>query len=400
MSDKKPILRVHYVDQPKYDPKNHRASRILKQRYDVIFDSKEPDIVFLSSWGWERLYYKDPVKVLWSSENEYPDFNICDYALSHMRDSVGGRNYWWPFYMTLPLKETPIPNNPLDRQFASFLANSYNHYGSRYRADFVSYLMENYKRVDCPGHVLHNIDVPDLEPRSGGGNWNDSKRAYIGRYKFNIAFENSNTDGYITEKLPDCFMANTIPIYWGSEGNTAPFPKEAMICANDYPDFDSLIARIKEVDENDELYLSILRANPLHNKDFIAQNTKHAQGLTDFLYKIADEALHRKNLGGCQMRRSIGNLRNIVDSVSNIETSRIIDAIFQKLEEQRKEQDKLSKFAIAIMSLPTYKRQFFWTRILSHLFPTYRGGVYTKKKRKLRNLINEIEMYVSKTRDV
>lgn len=81
------------------------------------------------------------------------------------------------------------------------------------------------------------------------------------------------------------------------------------------------------------------------------------------------------------MRRSIGNLRNIVDSVSNIETSRIIDAIFQKFEEQRKEQDKVSKFAIAIMSLPTYKRQFFWTRILSHLLPTYRGGIHKEEKK-------------------
>ena len=42
-----------------------------------------------------------------------------------------------------------------------------------------------------------------------------------------------------------------------------------MIYANDYADEDALLARIREVNENDELYLAMLAANPLrHGMDF------------------------------------------------------------------------------------------------------------------------------------
>ena len=37
------------------------------------------------------------------------------------------------------------------------------------------------------------------------------------KYKFIICFENSYADGYITEKIFNCFFAKTIPIYKGSE---------------------------------------------------------------------------------------------------------------------------------------------------------------------------------------
>ena len=48
-----------------------------------------------------------------------------------------------------------------------------------------------------------------------------------------------------------------------------PFSKEAMICVNDFGTFDEAIQYIKEVDQNDELYLSKLAANPLR-QGFIA----------------------------------------------------------------------------------------------------------------------------------
>lgn len=35
-------------------------------------------------------------------------------------------------------------------------------------------------------------------------------------YKFIICFENSYNDGYVTEKIFNCFLAKTIPIYYGS----------------------------------------------------------------------------------------------------------------------------------------------------------------------------------------
>lgn len=41
------------------------------------------------------------------------------------------------------------------------------------------------------------------------------KRRLIGQYDFIIAFENSDFDGYVTEKIIEALVAGTIPLYWG-----------------------------------------------------------------------------------------------------------------------------------------------------------------------------------------
>ena len=148
--------------------------------------------------------------------------------------------------------------------------------------------MEHYKPVDCPGKVLHNVDIPELQPRSG--NWVEGKRQVVRSYKFNICFENSNSDGYITEKLMDALVCHTVPIYWGSQGNIEPFPREAMIYANDYADFEALLARVREVDSDDEVYLRMLAANPLRDERFLAGIRDWRARLYEFLDKIAERA--------------------------------------------------------------------------------------------------------------
>ena len=58
-----------------------------------------------------------------------------------------------------------------------------------------------------------------------------------------------------------------------------------MICVNDFNSFEELIARIKEVDENDEEYLRICRNNPIH-KGLI---TSYEDILINFFEKVLDK---------------------------------------------------------------------------------------------------------------
>lgn len=241
------------------------------QKHHMTWDAESPDILFYACGGESHLTSQAMVKVCWVQENVFPNFNVCDYAISHVRDSLCGRNLYFPYAMEV-LQEPFMPPQPTPddahRPFGIFIASQdYMGAGAALRREFTQYLSTHYKRVDCPGKVLNNISIPELGARKTN-TWNECKRSVINRYKFLVSFENTNTDGYITEKLVDAFAANTVPIYWGSEGNLAPFPKEAVICANDYPDFDSLMERIREVDTHDELYLSILEANPLRQPEF------------------------------------------------------------------------------------------------------------------------------------
>ena len=290
-------LRIGLVDLWQHKEPCEDYLSAWAEQHGAVWDNEAPDILFYACGGEEHITHPAAVKVCWVQENLFPNFNVCDYAISHVRDSIGGRNLYYPYAME-SLRERielpPISPIAARRPFGIFIASqAHMGQGAILRKTFTEQLMQRYKQVDCPGKVLHNVDIPELVDRFCA-DWNKSKREVISRYKFLITFENTNTDGYITEKLVDAFAANTVPIYWGSEGNLAPFPKEAVICANDYPNLDSLIARIREVDENEELYLSILRANPLRQASFWELIEERHTGLRQFLDQIYSTTVEYK----------------------------------------------------------------------------------------------------------
>lgn len=122
--------------------------------------------------------------------------------------------------------------------------------------------MQEYRHVDCPGKVLNNMSYAVAERNNK--NWWFDKIRFIGQYKFTIAFENSMLPGYTTEKLFDCFKAGTIPIYWGNPEVTRDVNPKAFINCNDYGnDFDAVIQRVKEIDQDDDCYMKMLRQTPM-----------------------------------------------------------------------------------------------------------------------------------------
>lgn len=91
------------------------------------------------------------------------------------------------------------------RHFASLIAR-YDILGIRTE---MFEAMSNFGRVDCPSGVLHNDDTLKEQ-------FNDNKLEYLRQYLFNICPENTNSYGYVTEKLFQAISSGCIPIYWGS----------------------------------------------------------------------------------------------------------------------------------------------------------------------------------------
>jgi hypothetical protein len=73
---------------------------------------------------------------------------------------------------------------------------------------------------------------------------NDEFIDFVSQFKFVISMENSRDDTYITEKICTGFLANNIPIYWGSTRVTDYFNPDRFINMNDNPD---AITQIKEM---------------------------------------------------------------------------------------------------------------------------------------------------------
>ena len=106
----------------------------------------------------------------------------------------------------------------------------------------------NVSKVDCGGALLHNDD-------SLWQKYNDNKHQYLKNYNFNICPENSDTDGYVTEKLFESIAAGCIPIYWGSRNNPEPevFNRDAIIFWQKGGDNSKTIEFIRELNNKPQL---------------------------------------------------------------------------------------------------------------------------------------------------
>ena len=155
------------------------------------------------------------------------------------------------------------------------VSNTVNGAGAQLRINFFKELCK-YKKVDSFGEALRNCDVK-IPGRNSNGSYNS--REYldtIGEYKFMITFENIEQNGVITEKLPNAFRANTIGIYWGNKDVNKLFNKDSFINYYDFENFQKTIDYIKKVDNDDELYYTILNKQKLENTnvDFYKQKYK------------------------------------------------------------------------------------------------------------------------------
>ena len=75
--------------------------------------------------------------------------------------------------------------------------------------------LEKIDFVSCPSKVNHNDDTLITE-------FNDNKAAYLRQFAFNICPENTDSLGYVTEKLFQAISAGCVPIYWGSGNQPEP----------------------------------------------------------------------------------------------------------------------------------------------------------------------------------
>lgn len=68
----------------------------------------------------------------------------------------------------------------------------------------------------------------------------DSKNDALDSYRYSIAIENYNTDYYFSEKLLDCFLTCTIPIYWGPKFVNSTFNQKGIIWLDEVNDICNL----------------------------------------------------------------------------------------------------------------------------------------------------------------
>ena len=261
------IISFNCVDVHKTVTSNDIVQSWFKDNKNFIFEANEknPDFLIYDIWGNENLNikYYNCVKIAYYTENFIVDLNHADYAISKAHIMYLDRYLKFPdFVLTLiryknyniqEIRKEAIKNN--NKKFCAAVIST-NKTSEYFRFNFINEL-NKYKKVDMGGRAFNNV----------GGRVKD-KIKFLSSYKFSFAMENSKGDGYSTEKIIESFLAGTIPIYYGDYMVDEFLNPKAYILVKGEKDIESKIEYIKNIDNDKELYQSILKEK-IFNENYL-----------------------------------------------------------------------------------------------------------------------------------
>jgi len=268
-------IKIDFIDfWCGYDKTDNYFYNLLKEEFDVEI-SNNPDYLFFSVLGYNHQKYNCK-KIFYTGENIAPKFENCDYSFSF--EPTTGTNYRLPHYLLYDgyyelALEKKIDESMTNRKFCNFVVTN----GRCNERNNFYVKLSKYKKVDSGGSFANNIGHPVHD-----------KIKFQSEYKFSIAFENNfhrpGYEWYITEKIMDPMIANSIPLYRGGVKICEDFNTESFINFHNFHSEDDMIDYIIELDKDDSRYLKMLNKTWFNNNQ-IPDNNK-IENIKSFLYKI------------------------------------------------------------------------------------------------------------------
>ncbi len=193
-------------------------------------DEAEPDFVLVIN----KIPFDTPNDVTVAPENI-----ICLALEPPENKEVFDRNGHKQFHKflacTRPVDRPKYEIHPPVFQIWSHRANEYFTNHNVLKTKEISVIASNI--TDIPGHrkrlsflqTLRQLSHGAIEFFGRGTNPVQDKYDALLPYKYSVAIENSSIDNYFTEKITDCFVAETLPFYYGCTNIAEYFPQEALI---------------------------------------------------------------------------------------------------------------------------------------------------------------------------
>lgn len=128
-------------------------------------------------------------------------------------------------------------DTPQKTKEVSCIASVLRHFqGHRKRFDFINELQ---------------MEMPTIDFFGKGRTFIPDKMDGLLPYKYSIAIENTAAPYYFTEKITDCFLAYTVPFYYGCKNLLDYFPEKSFVFIDiDKPEL--AVKKIRDVLENDD----------------------------------------------------------------------------------------------------------------------------------------------------
>jgi alpha(1,3/1,4) fucosyltransferase len=237
----KPPLKIWFnAFWPGFDPRRNWFADTLRLRWDVTLDEHAPRVLFQTWFGRRRGFRKGTLNVFFGGENKLPDMRCSDVSASFGPD--GPANYRLPLYVTYhndPEELCTVRDHP-----APFICDAVYSNPARDtpRLAFIRLLDLNLPpgKTHVAGRITRYAGMP------GGvlGGGREAKAALQRLHAFSMAFENSSSPGYVTEKITEPLAAGSVPVYWGAPDVAEHFNRDRFLNAADFKNLDVLLFRM------------------------------------------------------------------------------------------------------------------------------------------------------------
>ena len=238
----------------------------VKEKIEIEINHDEPDYLVYGNFGCEHALnkYNNTIRIAFYAENQIPDLNIADYAIGMSHINYLDRFFTFPYLVYfLSFKNRTLKDYDRIRQNVLMSQNRTKFCAAvisnpiGFRLSFIKEL-NKYKTIDHGGKYHNNV-----------GGRVKSKSLFLSEYKFSFGMENSEADGYATEKILDSLWAGTIPIYYGDYTIDEYINPKTYILIRDGGDMNEKIEYIKKIDNDDNLYRSIMKEKVFIDESFV-----------------------------------------------------------------------------------------------------------------------------------
>ena len=250
-----------------FTPRNISFFSYLLDNEFIQIDKANPEIIIYGD-DYKKIKKNSIPRLLFTVENR--PFNDWDfkYTMSFRRKRKNNffflNSFYYPYFQDYVTdktsKELSALQNNNKNEYINFVYSSRN---GHLRNQYFNFLNLNNIKVHSLGLWMNNkknIEHPKLTKEQ-------NKLNNISQYKYTIAFENSYNHEYISEKIWEPLIVNSIPIYHGGESVFKIFNKRKIIYVKNKYDFNKSLNQMKEIDINQNLYEDFLNENIFINND-------------------------------------------------------------------------------------------------------------------------------------
>jgi GR25 family glycosyltransferase involved in LPS biosynthesis len=119
------------------------------------------------------------------------------------------------------------------------------------------HILNEWRGVDAGGRLFCNLPSGPVPAGLGGGGGELAKVDFYRNYKYVIAYENSASPGYVTEKILHAKAAGCVPIYWGDKFVDRDFEAKGFLNANTCETAEDLRRLVTKLEEEEGAWASM-----------------------------------------------------------------------------------------------------------------------------------------------